>query len=336
MQAKGSEPQLLSPSSEEITLLRRHFGALNEITPFSQDVVLASKIAAYGIVREVGTANDELARFIFDATSGNCVPRESLQARLVQWKGLRGVQIFSTQSRRLELRTQGFYDVVHPTLSRNDDGTLWCLYIFPEIISQIAASHGVELVLVKSWGLNSMFGGFDPKVGFYQTNYWELENNDALKFADLVRQGKLAFLGTHDLIAHIAGVNRRHWPLLKENAHRVYTGIAKYLGTSSKPSISSLILPYTVGVVLDDLAQPPSYGSESHRAVLDELLLRIERNEIPANLPTVLTEFPESFQKVINLSRAEGLVQNSPEIRWAVNALVQDILGKSLVTSGKA
>jgi|GEM_PF-4706055 len=324
------EPKIIRFSSEEVDLLRRRFMKLAEITTLGADIKLASRIASYGIFREIGTVNDELARFIFDVPRAQPVRLESLKAELVEWNGLFGLRVFSLDSHQLELRTKGFYEVVHPEISKNEDGTLHSLFIFPEIINKIAQNEGVELVLVKSWGANSIFGGFDPSKGYYQTNFWEIENNDALKFADLVRQRKIAFMGTHDLVAHIAGIDRNHWPLLAKNAERVFQAIHSYFQSAPKPSVSALILPYTIGVVLDDLAQPPSYSSNHHLAVLDELLRKISRNEIPANLPTLLTQFPMSFQKIIDLSRTKYIEQRPTEIKAAVNDLVQEILNASL------
>lgn len=325
------EPKITRFSSEEVALLRRRFEKLAEVTSFEADIELASRIASFGIFREIGTVNDELARFIFDVETAEPVRLESLKAELVEWNGLFGLRIFSTDSQRLELRTKGFYEVVHPHLSENKDGTLHSLFIFPEIINKLAQSEGVELVIVKSWGTNSIFGGFDPAKGYYQTNFWEIENNDALKFSDLLRQGKVALMGTHDLVAHVAGIDQNHWPLLKKNAERVYEAIDSYFKSAPKPSISALILPYTIGVVLDDLAQPPSYSSKNHIAVLDELLWKISSNEIPANLPTLLTQFPGSFQKIIDLSRTPNIEQKPAEIKATINFLVQEILGASLV-----
>ncbi len=325
------EPRTIRFSSEEVALLRRRFEKLPEVTSFRADVELASKIASYGISREIGTVNDELARFIFDVETAKPVRLESLRAELIDWKGLFGLRVFSVDSSRLELRSKGFYELVHPRLSTNEDGTLHSLYIFPAIVSEIAQGEGVELVLVKSWGANSIFGGFDPSKGYYQTNFWEIENNDALKFANLIRQGKIAFMGTHDLIAHIAGLERNHWPLLRKTAERVYEAIKIYFESTTRPSVSALILPYTLGVVLDDLAQPPSYSSKNHISVLDELLGKISKNEIPTNLPTLLTRFPASFQTIINLSRTAGIENRPTEVKAAIEDLVREILGASLV-----
>ncbi len=344
------EPKVISLSSEKILLLRRKLEAMNEVTPFEHDVELFSQIASYGIFREIGTVNDELARFIFDVTTGQPIRVASLRAQMIEWNGLFGLRVFSIDSQRLELRTSGFYDVVHPYLSGNKDGSLHSLVIFPEIVRKIAKAEGVELVVVKSWAKNSVFGGFDPKNGYYQTNFWELENNDTLKFADLLRNGRIPLLGTHDLVAHVPGINRHHWTQLRQNAERVYQSVADYLqleghgtvvkmGTQpnhesesgpAQPSLAALILPYTIGVVLDDLAQPPSYASKSHLAVLEVLLRRLAKKEISANGKQVLLRFPESFQQIIELSRTSNIENSPEEIERVVGEMMAEILRASL------
>lgn len=173
----------------------------------------------------------------------------------------------------------------------NEDGSLHSLYIFPEIINKIASTEGIDLVIMKSWGNNSIFGDFDLSKGYYQTNFWEIENNDVLKFSGMIRQGKIAFLGTHDLIAHIAGIDQSYWPELKKIADKSHNAVESYFQSTPKPSISASILPYTIGVILDDLAQPPSYSSQSHIAISDGLIHRLSKKEIPAHLPTLLNGF---------------------------------------------
>lgn len=326
-------PKIVHLSKEELSLLQRQFESLPEVTSFRSRPEFSAKIASYGIFREVGTPNDELARFIFDAKSQQPIRRESLKAELVEWNNLFGVHIFSTDSQHLELRIKGFYDVVHPKLSRNEDGTFHSLFVFPEIINEIALTEGVELVLVKSWGMNSLFGGFDPSKGYYQTNLWEIENNDVLKFSDLTRKGQIAFLGTHDLIAHIGGVDRAHWDLLRKIANEVFESLHAYFSLTPNPSVSSLILPYTIGVVLDDLAQPPSYSSAGHLAVLKELLSQVDKRAIPPDLKTMLIQFPSSFQKIIELSRTSGIDLEPGKIKIAVQSMIHEILGASVGSS---
>lgn len=325
------EPQVVKFTSKDFKILQSEFEKLNEETLFSDHPKLASKIACAGMIREIGTVNDELARFIFDSDTKEPVPLSSLKADLVIWNNLYGIRITSTTTNRIELRSPGFYNVVHPILSKNTDSTLHSLYVFPEIINEIAKSEGVELVIVKTWGKNSIFGGFDPKKGYYQTNFWEIENNDALKFADLVRRGRIAFLGTHDLIAHIAGIKRNVWPELMTIANKAYHSIHRYFSSVEKPSIAALILPYTIGVILDDLAQPPSYGSSSHITVLNELLSALERRVIPPDLPTILQEFPKAFQEVILLSRDVNVGVNQIVVGDTVGLLIEEIQSASII-----
>lgn len=84
-----------------------------------------------------------------------------------------------------------------------------------------------------------------------------------------------------------------------------------------------------IGVILDDLAQPPSYSSQNHLAVLDALLTKLNNNAIPANLNTILTEFPSSFQNIINLSRTPNIAYDPEKIQQNINYFIQDILGQS-------
>jgi hypothetical protein len=311
----------LELSSEDMERLRREYSRIREITPFSHEPVLAGFAASIGVMREVGTANDQLARFIFDADRGEVVPLETLRASLVRLGSLTGVRIQSSASAHMDVRARGMRDLLHPEFSFNADGTIRELVIFPELAARILAGRGVEAVLVRSWGMNSIFGGFDPAKGYYQTNFWELENNDSLLFSSLVQDGRLALLGTHDFIAHAAGVRADAWPELRVQAARVHRAISTYLQNVSRPSIAALILPYTLGVVLDDLAQPPSYGSRSHVAILEELLRELASRRIDPGTPTLLREFPSQFQQIIELSRTPD-IEREP---WRITASVREL-----------
>lgn len=279
-----------------------------KVFSFSSDLELSSWLVSYGIAREVGTVNDELSRFIFDAATGTLVQRQSLKAEMISFRGNVGIRISSKQSSSLEVRIPGFRDLVHPHFSENADGSYHHIVLFPELITKIAALEGVELVIVKPWALNSMFGGFESTESYYATNFWELNTNDSTLFADLLVEKKLAFLGTHDLIAHVAGLKKSAWEELPQMALHVRQGIVSYLGKGSI-SIPNLVLPYTAGVILDDLAQPPSYQSYSHRKMLREVLqAMIATNKSDAK--TVLLKFPLAFEKVIRLSREPSLTSD--------------------------
>ncbi len=312
-------------SAEALDGLRRELADRPEVTPFTERPELAERLACVGIAREVGTPNDELARFIFDAESGRVVERSSLRSEFVEWRGNIGVRVWSVESSRLELRARWTEDFLHPTLSENADGTLRGLFIFPKLIAEVTALQGVALVIVKSWAMNSIFGGFDPAKEYYQTNFWELENNDSFLFAKLLRDDRLALIGTHDLIAHVAGVRRARWNLVRAQADRAHRAIEAFFAGGKSPTIASLILPYTIGVVLDDLAQPPSYGSASHGLVLEVLLEELERRRIPPGEPATLLRFPKPFERVIAASRNPASARNRPAVRALVGEMVVEI-----------
>ncbi len=317
-------------SAEKIESLRRNFIKLDRITKFEDDLPLTTTITCYGIMREIGGPNDELARFIFALDKNDFVDRSSMRAEMIQFRSLIGVRIWSTQSSRLEIRTPCFKDLLHPDFSYNDDGSIRQLVIFPEIISRLAKFQDVETVIVKDWAMNTIFGGFNSSKEFYQTNFWELENNDALLFSDLVRQRKIAFLGTHDLIAHICGIQSEKWDSLVTIGNKVFNALSEYFKNAKRPTILALILPYTIGVVLDDLAQPPTYDSKSHILCLKALIEQLETRVIAPDLPTLLTEFPSQFEQVIRLSRNPDVLKNPQIIKQSITKLVEEMLSSSL------
>ncbi|MCB9091197.1 MAG: hypothetical protein H6621_10845 [Halobacteriovoraceae bacterium] len=308
--------------------------SLSQVTPLSYDFSFSSLLSSYGILREVGSPNDETARFLFDSTTGKVVPRSSLVGRLVKMKNSYGVEIESTFSKSLEIKAYGVRELLHPDYSFNPDGTVKSLVIFPEAVFKIAALKGIELTIVRDWAINSIFGGFDPQKEYYQTNFWELENNDTILFARLIKNKQLAFLGTHDFIAHVANIRSEPWEKLSQTAQSVEMKIKKIIAEVEVPTIASLILPYTAGVILDDLAQPPSYDSKNHNLVLDTVLESIDRNDVPANYPCTLSKFPKTFEQIILLSRSkmkqDKVIEKAKEL---VETMVREIKS-SLVYEG--
>jgi hypothetical protein len=321
-------------TSERFARLRSEYSRIAPITPFSKDLKFGAIIACLGLYREVGTVNDELAPLIFDANTGEVVPLKSLKADLVRLGDLVGVRIYSEGSSRLDVRLRFARDLLHPAYSFNQDGTIRELVIFPAIVAKIVELQGVELALVRAWGMNTVFGGFDGSHGYYQTNLWELSNNDALIFSEIEKDGRLAFLGTHDFVAHVTGVSAGDQHRLRREAQDVYQSISNYLDGVSNPSLASLILPYIIGVVLDDLAQPPVYrspeGGLGRRAFLAELLAELNRGSISPHIPTTLTEFPPQFLKITVLARTSGIERNPLLIRSSVRQLTREIQLKSV------
>lgn len=308
--------------------------SLPRITPLSEDFEFSSLLTSYGILREVGSPNNEIARFVFDADKNEVVPSDSLRGKIVCLGKTFGVEIECSLTDRLEVKAYGVRELLHPDYSFHEDGTIKKLVIFPEAVAKIASLQNITLVIVKDWAMNTIFGGFDPQKGYYQTNFWELENNDTLLFSGLIKNRQIAFLGTHDFIAHVANVNESKWDDLVKLAERVERLVRNLISTTKTPTMASLILPYTAGVILDDLAQPPSYGSLSHQVVLEEVLNRIEDASIPSDLPSTLSRFPKSFEKVILLSRSE---LNEESLKRDSKILIEEMtqeIKESLVFEG--
>lgn len=316
-------------AAETIDGLRRRLSRMPSTFSVLEEPELAAMIASYGIQREIGSVNDDLAPFLYDRESSKPVDKSSLRSEIVQWRKHIGVRIWSTESNRLDLRLRWLSELLHPAFCFNADESLHQLVFFPEFIAKITALQGVQLVIVKQWALNTVFGEFDPHKRYYQANSWELKNNDGFVFANMVRQNRLTLLGTHDLVSHVPGVRAEKWAPLREDAECVYRTIANYLGELVSPSISALVLPYVAGTLLDDLAQPPNYGSRRHRVLLKFVLEAMDAKAVSPFLPLTLKTLPTQFDRILSLSRDVHAEITPEAARREVWKLAAEIVGKS-------
>jgi hypothetical protein len=312
--------------------LRKKLLASPEVIPYSRDPRAASLITCLGNQQEVGTPNDELARFLFTPESDRPIPRESLRAELISPGSAFGVRIWAEGFSHLEIRFPKLRGLLHPDYSFHPDGSLKQLVVFPAPIARWLEGQGVTAVLVKPWALNTIFGGFHPSQGYYQTNMWEMFNIDVIRYAGLVERRQVPFLGTHDLVAHVAGTQRAAWDELAPLGGRVRRHLQEYFQGVARPNPGSLILPYIAGIVLDDLAQPPCYGAPSRRHVLEEVLRLIDRSRLDPSPERVLLRFPERYEKLVNLARFGALEDILRKTRSLTEGLVEEILATSVRT----
>jgi hypothetical protein len=315
----------------EAERLREELERRDEIVDFSSAMELAERVASLGMHREAGTLNDELARFLFDVDRGECVARGAIRSEMVRYGEAIGWRVRVENVPRLELRFRGLKPLLHPRFSFNDDGTLHSLVVFPRTVAAFLKSEGVEPVLVRPWALNTIFGGFDPAMHYYQTNFWELEHNDSLRFARLVEQRRIPFLGTHDLVAHISGTRGEAWSDLSRWGRWARELLETYFAGIRVPSIASLVIPYTLGVLLDDLAQPPTYGAESRKVVMRELARALEQKAVPSDSPLLLMRFPAHYEQVIDLARDPSLERIRKQAPGMVKRLAREIREQSVV-----
>lgn len=317
--------RVFKPSAKEIENLRGRLLQLPEVTPLLTEPKLASIIAALGIHQEIGTINDELARFIYDADTSEKIPIGRIRSELIEYHGYVGVRIWVDGHSRLDLKLNGIRELLHPTFSFNRDGTIQQCVFFPESIAKIAGLQGAELVLVRDWALNTIFGGFDRSKLFYETNAWELVQQDAVRYSRLLENRQIAFLGTHDLSAHISGI--LHTPIdeLQTLGSRTRQRFENYFGQMKRPSVYSLVLPYAAGVILDDLAQPRNYGSPSRQFVLECIMDLLDRRVIDPTESKLLTRFPDGYEKLIQLARETDFQKVQNETKALCRALVLEL-----------
>jgi hypothetical protein len=317
------------PSEDELQELRVWCDGTTEVVPFHLAPHTAAKIAALGMSREVGTQNDEMARFLFDRRTGDVVRRQSLHAELVTLGSAVGVRIWSEDSDDLEIRFRGVIEYINPKHSYGDDGRLKQIVVFPEAVAKILNMQQVTPVIVRPWARNTIFGGFDPATDYYQTNMWELSNNDTIRFSALVANRQVPFLGSHDFIAHIAGTDGERWPTLQRRGEMVHELLTRYFKGVDKPDVTSLVLPYVAGVLLDDLAQPSSYDDETRIVPLELVCEAIESMEIDPKSKHVLTKFPANFERLIDLAR----FQNADVVRQRAKEFVAKLATELRQTS---
>jgi len=269
---------------------------------FQKAPQMASLVTCLGINQEIGSKSDELHKHIFDKKTGKNPERSSMCSEIVTWKGLFGIRIFSTKCKYLKINHPQIKHLIHPEFSRDINGNLIQLVIFPQIVAKILSLQNIELVIVKQWALNTVFGGFDSEKNFYVTNEWEIRQNDSLRMAHLISKRQLAFIGTHDFVAHISGADSDVWNKLQLLAAK----LIPVLSSGNQMAITHLLVPYIIGVLLDDLSQPAHYESSQRLVTIDYLSKLqhwiVDKTKAQKNFH----RFPSSFSSIIEESRAEG------------------------------
>jgi len=311
--------------------LRQEFIRTPEVVPLSSNHKFFSLLVALGIQQEIGTIHDEFSVFLFDGKTGQKIPRERLRSELIEYRGYTGVRIWAEGFDDLDLRVRGLRTLLHPEFSFAEDGRIFQCVFFPEIITKIAALEGVELVSVRPWGINTVFGGFDPKKSYYQGSMWEFINLDAIRYSRLLEQKRIVFWGTHDLVSHVAGVKRSAWPELTARGKAARLLFEDYFAGLSQPAAIALVLPYALGMLLDDLAQPMNYESQSRRYVVDLLMETIRTRRIEGHSNAYLLKYPPSVEKLIFLARSDDLAKAHAEAKGLLHDLVAELHSFSIL-----
>lgn len=324
---------MIQHTPESLETLRSALSGASEVISFRENPKLASEISAIALQREVGTQNDELSWHLYDARTGLPIESSRPRADLIRVSGVIGVRIEVPGVEELEIRKTGILPLLHPSLSFGENGALKQLVIFPESVARILALQGVEAVVVRSWAINTLFGGYDPSANFYEVNEWELKNNDALFFARLVERRRQAFQGSHDLASHIAGTQRENWNFLSQLAGRVANVIETSLHHSSPEGLGARVIPYLLGVLLDDLAQPTHAAEPGRIRMIQEGLKIMSTTHLARLSHGTLIQFPLLFSEVLKLGRSESVAKIETEAHSAFASLLQEIRANSVSIS---
>lgn len=322
--------QSLQISPEDKLILRSRFLKTPEITPFSADPKFFSLVASLGIHQEIGTIHDEFSVFLFDERTGQKIPREKLYSELIKYQNYIGVRIWAEGFDRLDPRIQGMRTLLHPEFSYDKHGYIYQCVFFPEIITKIASLEGGTLVSVRPWGINTVFGGFDPTKSYYEGNMFEFINIDAIKYSRLLEKRQIVFFGTHDIVSHIAGMQKSAWPELEKSGKAARILFENYFAGIFRPVPYSLVLPYALGMLLDDLAQPMNYHSQSRRFVVELLMQAIQSRKLDSKSTAYLLKYPPSLEELIVLARADDFAQTEKKAEDLLESLISEVNSHSV------
>ena len=128
----------------------------------------------------------------------------------------------------------------------------------------------------------------------------------------------------------MSGIRRPELYHLSRLGQEVADALTEYFApVDGRPrSRATLILPYLLGVLLDDLAQPANYRSARHERMVGELLDALRARAIDPCVSWRMMRFPEGFGSLIELTRiasAEDAEDIEREARGKVAALVGEI-----------
>ncbi|MGZ3771137.1 MAG: hypothetical protein ACXVCP_02210 [Bdellovibrio sp.] len=305
------------PTKEKIEQMKQWAFSLEEVTPFLQFPHESSFIMSYTLALEVGGPNDNLSKHIIDSSTGICIGREHLNAEMIERDGVFGVRFFSPSNSSIKIGHSGLSKLLS---AGSSDFTL-----FPVCIAKKLEATGIEPVLIKDWLISAIFSEFNPHLSDYRSQMSELLNNDAFLYAKLVSQKKMVFQSLHDIIEHSTNATGSGWDQAQTTARVVYTVFSKYFGTQCRGNIPSHVLPFVIGVLLDDLTQSPFYGAAGRVAVINELLTQLKKLEIEPQSPLILKEFPSSIETVLIIARKPNIEENKSLISNTVLRLVNDL-----------
>ncbi len=261
---------------ESLERLRAELATKSDIISFQSDGKFCSFLACVGI-------QFELQHEKWDRLSAPLgVSREILNCQMIAKDEYFGVVFTRKDGKEFLPDHPSLKDLIDPS-SLDENRCLTRIVIFPEKVAEDFRERGLELVIVRDWVLDSFLTN-QPSYNYQFASEAEMDSKSALRQAQLLSQRQLSFSGTHDLADHLLGVDPSQ---LFQNEEVFRMSLHKIQKHQDQK-----LLTYTMGVVLDDLAQPIWYQSSKHLQALEELSQRLETRDSNINF----TEFIERLR----------------------------------------
>lgn len=294
--------------------LRSWLEGRGEIIPVRADD-LSSLLICYSLFCELGGPNDELTRFVYDVKSGDPVAKPDLVGEVGTINGRYCFRIASRAGSKIS--------IANPLLKEITAGHGNALIAFPLEIAGRIAAQGLEPVIVRDWIRRALFSDFAPERMSYRDQLWVLRYNEVLLYSRLVAGGQVIFQDMHDLTAHIAGIGADGYRYASAVAARVHEKLSGYFGPAGRGNLTSHLLPFLIGIIMDGLTQSLIYHSEPRRIAIEELLAALDELNIDPQSRLKLNGFPKGID-IIN-----GLLQNNPGfsvpvLRGEIRALLRE------------
>ncbi|MCX6123958.1 MAG: hypothetical protein NTV34_04310, partial [Proteobacteria bacterium] len=197
--------------------------------------------------------------------------------------------------------------IIEPTLSELVLKVDRDLVIIPSEIAKLIVQRGLKPVAVRDWLLRSVFSDFDPKKSSYRDELWVLRNNEVLLYSGLVAEHRIIFQDMHDITAHISGLKKDGYGFAAQVACKVQRKLHSYFGARGRGNMTSHLIPFLIGIILDGLTQSMIYGSKPRQLAIEELLLALDQIDFRPQDKLKLAGFPKGVDRINGLLQSRSL-----------------------------
>ena len=90
-------------------------------------------------------------------------------------------------------------------------------------------------------------------------------------------------------------------------------------------------MPYALGMLLDDLAQPMNYDSNSRRHVVDLLMDALRARIVNPKSTAYLLKYPPSIERLINLARADDIQNTLKDASHVLTEVIGELNSNSIL-----